>query len=134
MSLDNVLHGAFNHNNYRYNKDVSACLSTDSLLQKDRLPSEHDMKDEERKVQRGLKAEEKRNAKEKQAALKEEEREEKRDRRLAKEMDRERRYKQEDWEKGYAGYLGCDPRSDLRATRRALGVEIRKRMPGTSWK
>ncbi|KAL8767653.1 MAG: hypothetical protein Q9209_005912 [Squamulea sp. 1 TL-2023] len=133
MTLDNVLRGAFNHSNDRYDQKTTPS-STDSLLQKDRLLSEHEIKDKERKFPQAFKVEEKRNAKEKQAAIMEEEKEEKKDRRLAKEMDRERRYKQEDREKGYAGYLGCDLRSDLRATRRALGVEIRKRMPGTSWK
>lgn len=89
-------------------------------------PSPPTAQDESRKQQRNIKAEEKRQAKE-------EAREEKKPKRLAKEMERERRHREEDRAKGYKGCLGEDPRSDIRATRRALGVSIRKRMPGTSW-
>ncbi|KAI4231542.1 MAG: hypothetical protein LQ349_005544 [Xanthoria aureola] len=36
-------------------------------------------------------------------------------------------------EMGYADHLGEDPLSDIRLTKQAIGVEVRKRMPGIRW-
>lgn len=59
--------------------------------------------------------------------------------RQVKEYDRAREKREknarmrEEHKMGYADHLGSDPISDLRLTKHALGVSIRKRLPGTRW-
>lgn len=71
--------------------------------------------------------------------VKEGKRKEKHDKRLEREMDRERAKEdknarmRETHSMGYADQLGIDPISDLRLTKRAAGVSLRRRLPGFRW-
>ncbi|KAL9009503.1 MAG: hypothetical protein Q9173_005473 [Seirophora scorigena] len=83
--------------------------------------------------------EEKERKRKQREEVKERKRKEKHDKRLEREMERERAKEeknarmQETHRVGYADQLGIDPISDLRLTKRAAGVSLRRRLPGFRW-
>ncbi|KAL8953135.1 MAG: hypothetical protein Q9222_001018 [Ikaeria aurantiellina] len=115
-------------------------------LRKERAKLEHDDHKLKMKLQRqhekAMTEEEKKKKRQEQKDLRIEEKKERRSEKLferkVKAYDIADKQRKKNYEKrmdghwmGYADRLGTDPMSDVRLVKRALGVEIRKRMPGT---